>query len=344
MQMMKLYGRVRGGCTWGILLLGFVAAPEVYASTAEPFFKDYIRPTEIPFPKGNTDSVARRDLGQKLFFDPRLSGSGWISCATCHNPAMGWEDGLPLALGHGMQLLNRHTPTILNLAWATTLFWDGRAETLEEQALGPIESKVEMNQSLDKMIEKLKSIQGYKPLFDAAYPGEGITTDTVAKAIATYERTIVSEKAPFDLWIEGDAKAVSESAKRGFVLYNTKAACAKCHSGWRFTDDSFHDIGVVTRDKGRGEILTGIEVLEHAFKTPTLRNIDLRAPYMHNGSEKTLDDVIEFYNLGGREKRPSLSFNMNPLKLDRKEKADLKEFLLTLTSKDKDVVIPTLPQ
>src|SRR5262249_26848561 len=161
----------------------------------------------------------------------------WTSCASCHNPALSWGDGLPRAIGHGMQQLGRRTPTILNLAWGHLLFWDGRASSLEEQALGLIASPGEMNMPLDELLSRITSIAEYRPLFEQAFPNESITKETVAKAIATYERTIVSGKAPFDRWVEGQSDAISEDAKRGFALFNGKANCAKCHGGWRFTDD-----------------------------------------------------------------------------------------------------------
>jgi cytochrome c peroxidase len=326
---------------WVQLYLSVLGINGLWANNYKELYSR--KDVEIPYPEDNTFNRARFELGHKLFFDPRLSGSNFISCATCHNPAFAWEDGLPRALGHGMKELGRHSPTILNLAWAPILFWDGRAETLEEQALGPIQDPHEMNLPLDEMERKLKSIKGYAPLFEAAYPKEGISRNTVAKAIATFERGIVSATAPFDRWIEGDESAINDAAKRGFKVYNEKGLCAKCHSGWRFTDDSFHDIGVNSQDVGRGKFLAEVAVLQHAFKTPTLRNIAQRAPYMHNGSEKTLDDVIEYYNQGGRVRRPSIAFDVRPLRLSRREKSDLKEFLLTLTSQDRKIMVPVLP-
>ncbi|HJS75636.1 MAG TPA: cytochrome-c peroxidase, partial [Vicinamibacteria bacterium] len=167
----------------------------------------------------------RELLGRTLFFDPRLSGSNFISCATCHNPGFSWGDGLPTAIGDEMKRLGRRTPTILNLAWAGALFWDGRSETLEEQCLGPISSTAEMNQPLDELVTELQGIVEYGELFERAYPGEGISEQTIARAIATYERTIVSGTAPFDRWVEGDEGAVSAEAKRGFLLFSTNAAC-----------------------------------------------------------------------------------------------------------------------
>jgi cytochrome c peroxidase len=293
---------------------------------ADRFKKDYVRPIGIPHPEDNATSPAREVLGRTLFFDPRLSGSGWISCASCHNPGLSWGDGLPRAIGHGMQPLGRRTPTILNLAWSPALFWDGRAESLEEQALGPIQAPGEMNLTLE------------------AYPGEPIGPETVAKAIAAFERGVVSAPAPFDRWVAGEASAISPSAQRGFVLFNEKARCSVCHSGWRFTDDSFYDIGIAGDDKGRGVVTPRIQLSHFAFKTPTLRNVARRAPYMHDGSAPTLEAVMELYNRGGSVHRPSLSPEIKRLDLTGAEQEDVVAFLETLTSRDVETRVPTLPR
>ena len=311
---------------------------------ARQHVKKYVRPAGIPYPENNTYTPAREALGKSLFFDPRLSGSGSLSCASCHNPGFSWGDGLPRGIGNGMQALGRRTPTILNLAWADTLFWDGRAGSLEEQALGPIQAAAEMNMNLDRMVAKIDAIQGYRELFARAYPGEPIAPRTVAKAIATFERPIVSGAGPFDRFVAGDDAAMSADAQRGFVLFNTKGHCSVCHSGWRFTDDSFHDTGVSGQDRGRGVILPSIEVMQHAFKTPTLRNVDRRAPYMHDGSVATLEETVELYDRGGQTKRPSLTPELKPLRLTRGEKRDLVMFLHALTSADAPVAIPMLPR
>jgi cytochrome c peroxidase len=187
----------------------------------------------VPYPEDNARSAARENLGRTLFFDPRLSGSGVISCGTCHNPGLSWSDGLDRGVGHGMKRLARRTPTILNVAWAEALFWDGRAASLEEQALGPISSPDEMNMPLEALIPKLQAVPGYAPLFEAAYPGEGISAQTVAKALASFQRTVVSARAPFDRWLAGEERAIPDSAKRGFALFDGKARCSNCHSGWR---------------------------------------------------------------------------------------------------------------
>lgn len=240
--------------------------------------------------------------------------------------------------------LGRRTPTILNTGYAELLFWDDRAGSLEEQALGPMAAPREMNLPLDQMVAKLKLIEGYKPMFDKAYPKEAISEATVAKAIATFERTVISGTAPFDEWVAGKESAVSNSAKRGFDLFNTKAACVKCHSGWSFTDDGFHDIGLTSDDVGRGKLLKELEYVQFAFKTPTLRNARQRAPFIHNGSEPTLEAVVQFYNQGGVSKRPSLSPEIQPLKLTDTEVKDLCNFMDTLASNDRPVEIPVLPR
>jgi cytochrome c peroxidase len=303
---------------------------------------DYRRPAAAPMPADNPITPEKVALGQMLFFDPRLSGSGVISCASCHNPGLGWEDALPKGLGHMGARLGRHTPTILNIAWSEPLFWDGRAMTLEEQAKGPIGAEAEMNMSSTVAVQRLQSIPGYANAFARVFPGKPISLDTIAAAIATFERTVVSGTAPFDRWVDGDQQAVSDAAKRGFELFNGKANCAICHMGWRMTDDGFHDIGLADSDRGRAKVSPGIVQLENAFKTPTLRNIQQRAPYMHDGSLATLAAVIDHYDQGFVQ-RPSLDSQMRPLGLTSEEKSDLLAFLESLTSIDPATVVPVLP-
>ena len=222
--------------------------------------------------------------------------------------------------------------------------WDGRKESLEEQALGPIVDTGEMNLSKGAITAAIAAAPEYVDQFAKAFP-DGLTVENVAKAIATYERTIVSPQSPFDRWIEGNKSAISESAKRGFVLFQNKANCAACRAGWRFTGESFLDIGVAGDDKGRGELddFKDLESMQCAFKTPTLRNIALHPPYMHDGSEKTPDQVIDFYNEGGRIKRTCLSSEIKPLGLSEGQKSDLIAFLRTLTSTTQEVALPWLP-
>ena len=302
----------------------------------------YARPDSIPAPADNATTPERVALGRTLFFDPRLSGSRWISCATCHNPALSYGDGLPTAIGHGMEVLERRTPTIVNLAWSTSMFWDGRMATLEEQALGPVEAAGEMNLPIDQMEDRLRAIEGYGPLFEAAYPGEGIGAATAAKAIAAFERTVVSGEAPFDRWVAGDDTAISASAARGFDVFH-RADCHQCHSGWRFTDDGFYDIGIDDGDLGRGAVLP-IPAMAHTFKTPTLRDVSRRAPYMHAGTLATLADVVEYYDRGGDADRQKNTEHVRPLGLSQQDKDDLVAFLLTLTGPTPPIRVPELPR
>lgn len=301
----------------------------------------YKRPTQIPFPSNNLYSSEKAALGKMLFFDPRLSQNFNMTCATCHNPSFGWEDATKGSVGAQNTALPRHSPTVINVAWGNTFFWDGRAATLEEQAKGPIESPVEMNTPIEMVVERLNAVPQYRTWFQRAFNGDGITASNITKAIATYERTIVSGIAPFDQWIEGDKNAISNSAKRGFELFNGKALCMSCHTGWNFTDNRFHDVGLIGDDKGLGG-RTGNPRENFAFKTPGLRNIGQRAPYMHDGRFKTLDEVISHYasDLIERDSRSPQLININ---LNTQEIRDLKAFLLTLTGEDAPVTLPILP-
>ncbi|CUT12725.1 Cytochrome c551 peroxidase EC 11115 [Bradyrhizobium sp.] len=303
----------------------------------------YRRPTSIPFPKDNPYTPEKAALGKKLYFDTRLSVSSAQSCASCHSPGFGWGDGLAVGVGHGMAKLGRHSPTIVNAAWSAIFMWDGRLPTLEDQALGPIQSPGEMNMKLDDLMARLASIPEYKPMFEASFPGQGMKARTLAQAIATYERTVVSERAPFDAWIEGNEKAISEEAKRGFAVFNGKAQCAACHEGWNFTNEGFQDIGLPSSDIGRGEYLPRVIKMQHAFKTPGLREISRRSPFMHDGSLATLEAVIDHYDHGGVD-RPSRSDLMRALELTAEEKADLVAFLKTLTSNLEPTAVPVLPR
>jgi cytochrome c peroxidase len=321
--------------------LVFLAATLFANPPADPRHA-YRRPATVPVPADNQLTPERVELGKKLFFDPRLSGSNVMSCASCHNPSFSWGDRQPVGTGHGHKKLGRRTPTILNAAFNELQMWDGRFATLEEQAIGPMTSPDEMNITAEEMIGRIRDNPGYRAYFRTAYGEAGVTVDTVTKAIAAFERTVISGEAPFDRFVAGDDQAISPAARRGFGLFNTKANCAACHSGWAFTDSSFHDIGVASDDPGRGRTL-GIPELNHAFKTPTLRNIVERAPYMHDGSENTLHEVVELYNAGGRVKRSTLSSEIRPLGLTPQEVDDLVEFMRSLSSKDAPVTLPELP-
>ncbi len=322
-----------------ISLVFFFALSVASAAFAEK--SDYIQP-KLKVPTKNPLTHQSIKLGKTLFFDPRLSGSNWISCATCHNPALGWSDGLPTAIGEGQKVLDRSTPTILNVAYNRKQMWDGRARTLEDQATGPIEAAGEMNQDLDSLITELSEYQGYISLFESAYPGEGITVDTISKAIASFERSILATESPFDRWIKGDESAISASAKRGFDLFEGKANCIACHQNHNFVDDGFHNIGLPNSDDPGRYTFVKVKVLKGAFKTPTLRDIALTAPYMHNGAYKTLGEVVEHYNQGGVDKS-NLDPNIKELNLSIQEVKDVVEFLNTLTGTHRETSIPHLP-
>jgi cytochrome c peroxidase len=322
-----------------ILIASVASASPALSQSAEVVKAKYKRPDFIPFPSSNPYTVEKAALGKMLYFDPRLSGADNITCASCHNPSFGWEAPVALNVGAQNTRLARHSPTVLNHAWGDRFFWDGRAATLEEQAKGPIEADVEMNMPLPKLTTKLKAVPDYVAWFNKVFPKEGITPDTIARAIATYERTVVSSHAPFDSWIDGDENAISDSAKRGFALFNGKARCAECHSGWNFTDNKFHDIGLASEDIGKGKY---DPKARHAFKTPSLRDTAQRAPFMHNGSVPDLDAVIIHYVSGGVD-RPSLSPLMQPVPMSEAEMADLKAFLTTLTGSKAQVPLPILP-
>jgi cytochrome c peroxidase len=320
-----------------VLAASAAAAPPTDADRAA-----YRRPDTVPFPKDNPYTPEKAALGKMLFFDTRLSRDKNLSCASCHNPSFGWEVPFAQAIGAGGKPLGRHAPTALNQAWSKNLFWDGRAPTLEAQARGPIEADVEMALPMTVAVERLKAVQGYVKAFAKAFPKDGLTEDTVLKSIATYERTIVTGDTPFDRWLrKGDSQAMPAEAQRGFALFKGKANCAACHSGWNFTDDKFHDIGLVTEDPGRKGV-TKADADRFAFKTPSLREIAARAPYMHVGQMPTLEAVVAHYITGGLP-RPTLSPLMKPAPLSADEVRDLVAFMRSLSSPQATLAMPNLP-
>ena len=337
MNVKLIAGAIAGLAAAASLIAGQVVATE--ASKPDP----WLRPAAVPAPADNVPNADRVELGRALFFDPRLSGSGMISCATCHNPSLGWADGQPTAIGHMSKRLGRATPTIVNSAYNTIQMWDGRKATLEDQALGPIGDPNEMALPIPQMVERLSAIEGYRVMFERAYPGQGVSAETVAKAIASFERTVVSSTSPFDRWRAGEATAVSDSAKRGFEVFNGKGNCAACHQGFNFTDNGFHNIGIKSEGDSEGRFAhRRVKVLKGAFKTPTLREIALTAPYMRNGMYATLEEVVDHYDRGGDD-LSNLSPNMKPLGLTAGEKADLVAFMNTLTGAPVAIVVPQLP-
>ena len=200
-------------------------------------------PKQLPYPKDNPLTKDKIKLGKELFFDPRLSKNNDISCSSCHNPKYGWSDNRAKSIGDQNRVGKRNSPTVVNSVFLHNFFHDGRAKSLEEQALGPIESKVEMNIKLDKLVEKLKKIKKYQELFNKAFD-DGVTKENIAKALASFQRTLLSLNAPFDKWIQGDKDAISEDAKEGFDLFLNKGRCQLCHAGFNFTNERFANIGL----------------------------------------------------------------------------------------------------
>lgn len=287
-------------------------------------------PATIVYPAGAPPSPAEIALGKTLFFDTRLSRNLSQSCATCHNPALGFGDGVALGTGAEGNRLGRNTPPLYNLAWNPQFFHDGRSPSLEAQALNPVESNQEMNIPLDLLIERLSAVAWYRQQFRAIYGGEKITAEMIGKALASFERTLVTRNAPFDRYLAGDDSAMSESAKRGLKIFKGAAWCSSCHDGANLTDNGFHNIGVQTTDPGRGKFAPDQPRMRGAFKTPGLRNVELTAPYMHDGSQRTLEDVMKFYNRGGDDKKRRDPL-VRELDLSKQDIADLVAFMKALT-------------
>jgi cytochrome c peroxidase len=300
----------------------------------------------VPIPVENPQSPEKVELGKLLFFDKRLSGDESMSCASCHAPDQGFSDGRKRAIGFGGDELGRHSPTILNAAYNTAQFWDGRAGSLEDQAKGPIESPVEMNLDRDELIQRLSRVPEYLERFNQVF-GEGPTFDHIAEAIASFERTLVTPDSRFDQYRRGDKHALTLQEKKGLALFVSKASCSQCHNGPNFTDNDYYILdapggGPASDDPGRQSVTGKVE--DHAaFKTPTLRNIALTAPYMHNGELQTLEDVVQFYDQGGGSS-DTKSSKMAPLHLTDEEKVDLIAFLKTLTGDIPQIQKPELPQ
>ncbi len=287
-----------------------------------------------PLPVTNPALV---ELGRDLFFDPVVSSTGTTSCATCHKPQTAFTDNEKRGRTDSGQPTFRRTQTLLGIGHARPPFdWDGRAATLEAQAVSSIgigsmslfPSKTPVR--VDEIMARLRGKDGYVAKFKAAFPDGAIKIDHVVIALAAFQRTIEPGEAPFDRFVAGDDNAIPEAARRGFVLFNGKARCAQCHAGWRLTDDLFHDIGISTVDRGRGAELKKNDKMQFAFKTPTLRQIAQRAPYMHDGSLATLREVLQHYVKGGID-RPSRSPLMVPVALSESEQDDLIAFLETLS-------------
>ena len=362
------------------LLLICVARAGTFASGSDQFSLKV--PIGIPadlwsyfIPKDNALTPAKVELGRQLFFDSRLSADSSVSCATCHDPKHAFVDGRKTAIGIANRKGTRNTPTILNAMFNSTMFWDGRAVSLEEQAIQPLVNPDEMgNSSHDQVVKRIAALPEYAAQFEHVF-GKAVTIDSLAKAIAAYERTLVSANAPLDRFLAGDRNAMSEPAQRGFTLFRSKARCTVCHNinaSFPFlTDGNYRNTGVAanfagfdalsrlaitahadhsgapeTLDPGRkelakhegaaelGRFLVSDNALDiGAFRTPSLRNVELTAPYFHDGSAATLADVIRFYNQGGNA-NTNRDWELQAISLTEAEQKDLIEFLKCLTSDD----------
>ena len=278
----------------------------------------------LPAPETNPIRAEKAALGRALFFETLLSRDRSVSCATCHDPSRAYTDDKALAVGLGGRKGTRRTPAILNRGYGRSFFWDGRAGTLEEQVLKPIGNPVEMDLTIEEALARLKSSGKYPPLDAGA----------VGAALATYVRTILAGDSPYDRYVAGDRNALDAEQAAGLRLFRGKANCAACHLGPNLTDEEFHNTGTgwadgKFADEGRFAV-TGRDRDRGAFKTPTLRDAARRAPFMHDGSLATLEDVIEHYDKGGKP-NPALDSEVRPLKLTAEEKRSLIAFLRALT-------------
>ncbi|HXD33639.1 MAG TPA: cytochrome c peroxidase [Pyrinomonadaceae bacterium] len=352
-----------------VLLAILIWVPSFSAATpTEPEFKP---PTGISadiwsyfVPKDNPLTSAKIELGKKLFFDPRLSADGTVSCSSCHDPNRGFADGRRLAIGVGGRFGSRNTPTVLNAMFSSTLFWDGRVDSLEAQALEPLVNPDEMgNATHADVVSRVATLDDYNLQFNRVF-GRNVNIDAISKAIAAYERTLVSANSPYDRFLTGDRNALNEGAQRGLTLFRGKARCSVCHSLNAsfpfFTDGNYRNTGVagnfanfdalirsatgttpdaraLTNHDAKSALgrfaVTGNAIDIGSFRTPMLRNIELTAPYFHDGSAATLADVVRYYARGGNE-NASRDWELQSVNLTESEQLDLIDFLKSLTSDD----------
>lgn len=323
----------------------------------------------IPIARNNPQTPEKVELGKMLFFDRRLSGDGTMSCVTCHIPELGFTDGQAISLSYPTTKHWRNTQTVLNSAFFKALFHDGRAESLEDQALFPILSAFEMNQNLDYLEEELRAVPDYLEAFRRAFGTDDITRQRIAMALAAFERTLISRNAPIDKYLDGYEGALSAEAKKGLKIFTGKGKCAECHDGVALSDNKYHSLNVpenvafekdprvaaarrfvakfnhfeefrtLKEDPGR-YLITKEDSDWKAFRTPTLREISRTAPYMHNGIFETLDEAIEFFDRGGGSGNSALK----PLGLTQEEKKVLKVFLIeALTGDTIELKHPDVP-
>ena len=344
-----------------MILCGLLTAGTAFAGKLEPV-------KAVPVPAANPQTPEKIELGKKLFFDRRLSGDGTMSCSTCHDPEKGFSDDLAISLSYPTTRNWRNSPTLINVGFQKFLFHDGRAHTLEEQALFPMMSAFEMNQNLDFIEEEIRSVPEYVEAFRKVFGGE-VSRERMAMALAAFQRTLVSTNSPLDRFLNGDRKALSREAQKGYDLFTGKGKCADCHDGVNLADNKFYALNVpeneeqekdprvaatrrfvakvshyedylnLKEDPGR-YLVTKDKKDWKAFRTPTLRDIAKTGPYMHNGIFETLEQVIEFFDQGGGKGNTALK----PLKLSVEEKKALKIFLVEgLAGEEVPFKYPKLP-
>ncbi|WP_421620778.1 cytochrome-c peroxidase [Alkalilimnicola ehrlichii] len=312
----------------------------------------------MPEPEDNPTTPARVELGRQLFFDPRLSGSRQIACASCHDPQLGWGDGRRKAIGHDRQIGHRNSQTILNSGYLSSLFWDGRADSLEEQALAPIVDPSEMHNTLEEAAATLNAIPGYRAAFANAFQVERISREEIAQALAAFQRTVVSRRSRFDRFLDGEHEVLTTAELRGLHIFRTSGRCLNCHNGPLFTDGQFHNLGLHffgrrLEDLGRYEI-TGDKSDVGAFRTPGLRDVMFTGPWMHNGLFHDMDGILRMYNSGMARPKPREAHRDDPLfpttssllkrlHLDEDDLAALRAFLEAISTRPRNMEPPELP-
>ncbi|MCP2028180.1 cytochrome c peroxidase [Flavobacterium sp. HSC-32F16] len=333
--------------------------PEVDSIVYAQGFEDIGILGKPEFPENNQYTEEKAELGKVLFFDPRLSKSGQISCANCHDPELNWGDARRVSYGEGRQQGNRNAPSLVNIAYSKVFFWDGRAKTLEDQAGFPIKDTKEMNFHIDLATKRLNKIKGYKPYFKKAFGKEKLTQEEILKAIATFERTLITPKSKFDRFIEGDSTQLTNRQVEGLHLFRTKARCINCHNTANFADNKFHNVGLTYygrqyEDLGRYNV-TGKAENVGEFKTQSLRGVSQNAPYMHNGLFPNLRGVLNIYNAGMPQPKrkesqlndtlfPTTSKLIKKLDLSQSELVALEDFIMSLSTTGYRMKQPLLPQ
>src|SRR4051794_25136787 len=311
----------------------FVPAVLALCLAADAQVKPPLGLPPLSWPASNPYSAAKAELGRYLYFEKRLSADETVSCASCHDPQFAYTDGAAVSTGIRKQKGNRSAPTIINRAYTLAQFWDGRAATLEDQAKGPMANPIEMGNTHEALVGRLQKVPGYRPLFAKAFGSEEITIDRVAMAIACFERTLLSGNAPYDRYKMGNKHELTPAQIHGMSVFFDKAKCDKCHEGANFTLNAYANIGVGSDkpdpDVGRFAVTKNPRDWG-VFKTPTLREIEHTAPYMHDGSLKTLEEVVDYYDKGGT-KNKNLDENIKPLHLTDQEKKDLVAFMKALS-------------